>query len=125
LVTFFNRASGGYVDAFDPEGNLKLRFAQGQFSQPWGIALAPNNFAAFSNMVLVANTTGGMIAAFNMKGVFEGNLEDATGSPIAIPGLWAIAFGDGNAESGPTSTLYYSAGGSFYTTGIFGAITAN
>jgi uncharacterized protein (TIGR03118 family) len=125
LVTFFNGASGGYVDAFDTEGNLKLSFAQGQFSEPWGIALAPKNFGAFSNMVLVANTTSGMIAAFNTKGVFEGYLEDATGTPIVIPGLWAIAFGDGNAESGPTSTLYYTAGGSFYTTGVFGAITAN
>jgi hypothetical protein len=41
-----------------------------------------------------------------------------------IPGLWAISFGNGNAESGPTTTLYYAAGGR-YTTGVFGAITAN
>jgi uncharacterized protein (TIGR03118 family) len=125
LVTFFNGTSGGYVDVFDTEGDLKLRLAQGEFDEPWGIALAPANFGAFSNTVLVANTTSGMIAAFNTKGVFEGYLEDATGTPIVIPGLWGIEFGDGNAESGPTNTLYYSAGGSFYTTGVFGAITAN
>jgi uncharacterized protein (TIGR03118 family) len=125
LVTFFNGISGGYVDVFDTEGNLKLRLAQGHLDEPWGIALAPANFGAFSNMVLVANTTSGMIAAFNTKGVFEGYLEDSTGSPIVIPGIWAIAFGDGNAESGPKTTLYYTAGGNFYTTGVFGAITAN
>lgn len=125
LVTFFNGVSGGYVDVFDTEGNLKLRLAQGHVDEPWGMALAPANFGAFSNMVLVANTTSGMIAAFTTKGVFEGYLEDATGSPIVIPGIWAIGFGDGNAESGPTNTLYYTAGGNFYTTGVFGGITAN
>ncbi|MGO9647536.1 MAG: TIGR03118 family protein [Terriglobales bacterium] len=125
VVTFFNGASGGYVDAFDTNGNLKGRAAQGAFSQPWGVALAPANFGAFSNMLLVGNTTSGWIAAYNPKtGAFKGFLNDSTGSPITIPGLWAISFGNGNPESGPTNTLYYNGGGS-YTTGVFGAITAN
>ena len=125
VVTFFNGVSGGYADAFDTNGNLKARLTRGQLSQPWGIALAPANFGAFSNMVLVANTTSGWIAAYSTKtGAFEGYLEDAGGDPITIPGLWAIAFGSGNAESGPTTTLYYTGGGN-YSTGVFGAITAN
>ncbi len=125
VVTFYNGVSGGYVDAFDTNGHLKGRLATGWFSQPWGIALAPANFGAFSKMLLVGNTTSGWIAAFDTKtGAFKGFLNDSTGTPITIPGLWGISFGNGNAKSGPTNTLYYAAGGR-YTTGVFGAITAN
>jgi len=125
VVSFFDGVSGGYVDAFDTGGNLKGRLATGWFSQPWGIALAPANFGAFSNMLLVANTATGQIAAFSSKtGAFEGFLNDSTGNPITIPGLWAISFGNSNPESGPINTLYYNGGGN-YTTGVFGAITAN
>jgi len=126
VVTFFNGSSGGYVDAFDTNGNLKGRAAQGSFSQPWGVALAPAKFGAFSNMLLVGNTTSGWIAAYNPKtGAFQGFLNDSTGNPITIPGLWGIAFGNGSPDSGPTNTLYYNGGGATYTTGVFGAITAN
>ena len=125
VVTFFNGVSGGFVDAFDTNGNLKARLPHGQLSQPWGMALAPANFGAFSNMLLIANTTSGWIAAYSTKtGAFQGYLEDASGGPITIPGLWGIEFGNGNAESGPTNTLYYTGGGN-YSTGVFGAITAN
>jgi uncharacterized protein (TIGR03118 family) len=125
-VTYFNGISGGYVDAFDTNGRLKLRLALGSFSEPWGVALAPANFGAFSNMLLVGNTTSGSIGAYNpTTGAFQGFLNDSTGNPIVIPGLWGIEFGNGNHESGPVNTLYYSAGGNAYTTGVFGAITAN
>lgn len=125
VVTFFNDQSGGYVDAFDANGNLKGRLPQGWFSEPWGAALAPANFGAFSNSLLVANTASGWIGAYNPKtGAFLGFLEDSSGNPITIPGLWGISFGDGNPKSGPTNTLYYTGGGN-YTTGVFGAITAN
>jgi uncharacterized protein (TIGR03118 family) len=125
-VTYFNGISGGFVDEFDTTGRLKLRLAQGSFSEPWGIAQAPANFGAFSNMLLVGNTTSGFIAAFNpTTGAFQGFLNDSTGNPIAIPGLWGISFGNGNKESGPVNTLYYNGGGVDYLTGVFGAITAN
>lgn len=125
VVTFFNRVSGGFAAAFDTDGNLKARLPHNAFSEPWGLALAPANFGAFSKMLLVGNTTSGQIAAFDTKtGKFKGFLNDSTGHPIIIPGLWAISFGNGNPKSGPTTTLYYAAGGR-YTTGVFGAITAN
>ena len=125
VVTFFNGVSGGYVDAFDTEGNLKGRLPNSSFDEPWGLALAPANFGAFSNMLLVGNTGSGWIGAYNTKtGAFEGFLNDSSGSPVTIPGLWGIDFGNGNSESGPTNTLYYNGGGN-YTTGVFGAITAN
>jgi uncharacterized protein (TIGR03118 family) len=124
-VTFFNGTSGGYVDKFDTNGNVKLRLAKGFFDEPWGVVQAPANFGAFSSDILVGNTTSGLIAAFNpTTGAFAGYLQDSTGANIVIPGLWAISFGNGNVKSGPTNTLYYTAGGN-YTTGVFGAITAN
>jgi len=125
VVTFFNGVSGGYVDAFDTNGNLKARLPQGIFSQPWGMALAPANFGAFSNMLLIGNTSSGQIAAFDTKTLkFKGILNDASGHPITLPGLWGLEFGNGNPESGPINTLYYTTGGN-YSTGVFGAITAN
>jgi len=125
-VTYFNGVSGGYVDSFDTEGNLRSRLAHGSLDEPWGLAMSPANFGAFSNMILVANTTSGMIAAFSpTTGAFQGYLEDSTGATILIPGIWAISFGDGNKISGPVNTLYYTAGGNLYNTGVFGSITAN
>lgn len=125
-VTYFNGTSGGYVDAYDSNGNLKIRLARGNFSEPWGLVQSPANFGAFSNMLLVGNTTSGKIGAYNpTTGAFQGFLKDSTGAVIVIPGLWGISFGDGNAKSGRVNTLYYNAGGNQYTTGVFGAITAN
>lgn len=125
-VTYFNGSSGGYVDAYDTNGNLKLRLFPGSFSEPWGVVQAPANFGAFSNMLLVGNTTSGRIGAYNpTTGAFQGFLQDSSGKNIVLPGLWGIAFGNGNTESGPTNVLYYNAGGSLYSTGVFGAIKAN
>jgi hypothetical protein len=55
--------------------------------------------------------------------VYKGQLRLATGAPIAINGLWAIAFGNGSA-AGPTGTLYFLAGPSEEKHGLFGSITA-
>jgi len=125
-VTFFNMASGGFVDGFDVNGKLKVRLAKGNFSEPWGIAQAPADFGVFSNMILVGNKTSGQIGAYDpVTGAFQGFLEDASGDVIILPGLWGVSFGNGNPKSGPTTTLYYAAGGANETTGEFGAITAN
>jgi len=64
-----------------------------------------------------------LIAPTSRKRAF-GFLEDSSGTPIVLPGLWGIEFGNGNPESGPTNTLYYTAGGN-YLTGVFGAIAAD
>jgi uncharacterized protein (TIGR03118 family) len=124
-VTFYNGSSGGYVDAFDTNGNLLLSLAQGEFSEPWGIAEAPAGFGGFSKTLLVGNTGSGLITAFNPStGALAGILKNSSGQRITIPGLWGIEFGDGNTESGPTTTLYFNGGGN-YSTGVFGAIAAN
>jgi uncharacterized protein (TIGR03118 family) len=124
-VTFSAGAgAGGYVDVFNPAGTLLLSFAQGKFNEPWGIAMAPAGFGAFQGAVLVGNVGSGEIGAYNpTTGKLLGLLETAAKKPIAIPGLWALFFGAGNTNSGPTSTLYFTAGIDNYLHGLFGTIT--
>jgi len=128
IFVAYNLASGGgagYVDAYDTNGNLLLRLQTGWFNQPWGISVAPANFGAFSKAILVGNTGNGLIGAYNpSNGKFAGFLQ-SNGQRIALPGLWGIAFGNGNAESGPTNALYYNAGGRSQTVGVFGVISPN
>ena len=127
-VTYNAIAGGGtgYVDAYNTNGTLQLRLQQGWFNQPWGVAMAPASFGAFSSMLLVGNTGSGWIGAYSpSKGTFEGFLETSTGADVTIPGLWGMEFGNGSTESGPTNVLYFNAGGAALTTGVFGAITAN
>jgi hypothetical protein len=64
--------------------------------------------------------------AFNpTTGKYAGTLKNASGQVIANPGLWALYFGDGNTESGPTNVLYFNAGIQNFAHGLFGAIAAN
>jgi uncharacterized protein (TIGR03118 family) len=129
IYVTFSQAPGpgnGYVDAFDATGKLLLSLEHGTwFNQPWGIAKAPTAFGAFSNTVLVGNVGSGRIAAFNpTTGTFIGFLKNASGKVIANLGLWAIYFGTGGL-SGPTTSLYFTAGINGYLDGLFGNITAN
>jgi hypothetical protein len=68
----------------------------------------------------------GLIGAYNAAtGKFMGFMENASAQKIAIPGLWALYFGGGNANSGSKTTLYFAAGIDNYLHGLFGTITAN
>ncbi len=120
-------ATSGYVDLFTTAGSKVLTLQSGTwFNQPWGVALAPSGFGAFSGAILVGNTGSGEIAAFSPKtGKYAGVLENSSGQPLVNPGLWAISFGAGNTDSGPTTTLYFNAGIQNFQHGLFGAITAN
>jgi uncharacterized protein (TIGR03118 family) len=106
-------AGNGYVAEFDMVGNLVANLAaQGPLNSPWGLAISPANFGAFPNALLVGNSGDGNINAFNpVTGASLGALTmvDATGKPVAYPGLWSISFGSG-AQSEDTGTLYFTAG---------------
>jgi uncharacterized protein (TIGR03118 family) len=122
---------GGYVDEFSPSGALVARVVlagkkNAPPNAPWGLALAPSDFGAFSGDLLVANFGNGRISAYLNRGgkwVYKGQLRHANGAPIAIDGLWGIAFGNG-AAAGPANSLYYTAGPSGEKGGAFGSITA-
>jgi uncharacterized protein (TIGR03118 family) len=123
FVTYNASAGGGtgYVDVFDTNGKLELRLENGWFNQPWGVVAAPAGFGSFSSMILVGNTGNGLIGAY-LKGAFQGYLQ-SSGEDLVIPGLWGLKFGDGSTDSGPTTVLYFNAGGVNQTTGVFGAIS--
>jgi uncharacterized protein (TIGR03118 family) len=128
-VTYVNQgpvspgASLGFVDVFDTGGNLVLRLASGsQLNAPWGIAQAPDDFGSFGGDILVGNNGDGHISAYNPEnGAFLGQLSDTTGSAISIPDLWALTFGNG-AAGGDAGTLFFTAGPTNETSGLFGAI---
>lgn len=102
----------GFVNVFDSNGTLLKRLvSQGALNAPWGVALAPSSgFGALSGDLLVGNFGDGLINAFDPStGAFMGTLDDANGNPVAIPGLWALSFGNGS-QSQDTHTLYFNAG---------------
>jgi uncharacterized protein (TIGR03118 family) len=119
-----------YVDEFTPDGALVASVVNSgkknaPLNAPWGLAMAPANFDTFSGFLLVGNFGNGRISAYMQTGakwVYKGQLRVADGTPIAIDGLWAIAFGNG-AAAGPTNTLYFLAGPSQEQHGLFGSIT--
>jgi uncharacterized protein (TIGR03118 family) len=121
----------GYVDEYTPDGQLVARVVNsGKKNAPlnaaWGLALAPAGFSVFAGYLLVGNFGNGRISAYQQRGatwVYKGQLRLANGTPIAVDGLWAIAFGNG-AAAGPTGTLYFLAGPSGEQHGLFGSITA-
>ena len=116
----------GYVDVFSPSGRLLHRLQHGQwFNAPWGLAQAPTDFGANSHNILVGQFGSGQILVFDpVTGQFKGPLYDATNTPIAIDGLWGIAFGGGGTGSGPSNTLFFTAGPNGEADGLFGTITA-
>jgi uncharacterized protein (TIGR03118 family) len=119
----------GFVDVFDTSGKLLGRVARrGQLNAPWGLALAPHGFGRFGGDLLVGNFGDGQINAYKQlsNGRFEhrGSLRRSKARPIVIDGLWALQFGLGNANNGPTDTLFFTAGPGDEKHGLFGTITA-
>ena len=114
----------GYVDVFAPTGHLLMSLQSGQwFNAPWGIAQASGDFGAYSHDILVGQFGSGQILVFDpINGRYKGNLVDSTNAPIAIDGLWGLAFGSGGG-SGPANSLYFTAGPGGEQHGLFGTIT--
>jgi uncharacterized protein (TIGR03118 family) len=117
-------AGHGFVDVFNSDGVLQKRLVRhGALDSPWGLAIAPANFGAFSNDVLVGNFGDGHINAYNPRnGHFVGTLTLASGKPFVEDHLWALRFGNG--VTADTNTLYFTAGIQNETHGLFGSIQA-
>jgi uncharacterized protein (TIGR03118 family) len=114
----------GLVDVFDTSGTLVTHLVAvgGKLDAPWGLTLAPAGFGTLSGSLLVGNFTDGVINGYDpVTGAFVGTLADGTGQPIATPGLWGIAFGNG-ARNQPTTTLYFAAGIADEADGLYGRI---
>ncbi len=120
------------MNAFDTDGHLLHRVAsRGRLNSPWGLAIAPADFGQFGGNLLVGNFGDGHINAFDLarsegNGALQerGQLHTADGSPIAIDGLWALAFGNG-AAAGPTNALFFTAGPFDEEHGLFGKLVVS
>jgi uncharacterized protein (TIGR03118 family) len=112
----------GAVDVFSPEGQLLLRLERGSFfNAPWGLVQAATDFGTFSHSIIVGQFGSGEILAFDsVTGAFQGKFEDQNGNVISIPGLWGLAFGAGNANSGAPNQLFFNAGVDQGQAGLFG-----
>jgi uncharacterized protein (TIGR03118 family) len=116
-------AGFGYVDVFDPNGQLIRRLiSRGRLNAPWGLAVSPAGFGIMANRLLVANFGDGKINAYNLvTGTPVGVLRAKNGHPIQIDGLWGLAFGNGYAGQ-PVNTLFFTAGPEEEEHGAYGRI---
>lgn len=128
----------GYVDVYTARGRKVMRLEHGDWlNAPWGVALAPLDFGLYSHSLLVGQFAGGgttqssgYIAAYDLAtGRFKGLLEDTSGNPLAINGVWGISFGNtspNNFDStgAPSAEMYFAAGPNHGSGGAFGYVTA-
>jgi uncharacterized protein (TIGR03118 family) len=128
----------GFVDIYTSSGDLLQRLENGNWlNAPWGVALAPLDFGRFSHDLLIGQFAGGgdtessgFIAAYDLAtGKFDGLLEDASGKPLAINGIWALGPGNvspanNDAAGAPAAEIYFTAGPNHGSGGLFGYLTA-
>ena len=128
----------GFVDIYSSTGRLLRRLEHGDWlNAPWGVALAPLDFGRFSHDLLIGQFAGGgdtqssgFIAAYDLAtGKFDGLLQDGTGKPLAINGVWALSPGNvspnhNDAAAAPASEVYFTAGPNHGSGGLLGYLTA-
>jgi uncharacterized protein (TIGR03118 family) len=128
----------GFVDIYSSTGQLLQRLEHGDWlNAPWGVALAPLDFGRFSHDLLIGQFAGGgdtqssgFIAAYDLAtGKFDGLLQDASGKPLAINGIWALSPGNvspanSDAAAAPATQVYFSAGPNHGSGGLFGYLAA-
>jgi uncharacterized protein (TIGR03118 family) len=125
----------GYVDIYSSKGKLLRRLEHGDWlNAPWGVTLAPLDFGRFSHRLLVSNfsaggttQSAGLINAYDLDtGKFVGSLQDTTGKPLSINGIWGISFANASTpnsydpDEAPAAELYFTAGPNQGTGGLFG-----
>lgn len=111
----------GLVDLFQTDGTFVRRgITGGTLNAPWGIVAAPANFGELSNDVLVGNFGDGTISAFDSQGNFLKQVADSNGAAIVNAGVWELVFGANG--TGDPDTLYFTAGGSTQTQGLFATL---
>jgi len=128
----------GFVDVYTSNGQLLRRLQHGDWlNAPWGVALAPLDFGRFSHDLLIGQFAGGgdtqssgFIAAYDLaSGNFDGLLEDASGKPLAINGIWSLSAGNvspsnNDPVAAPAAEIYFTAGPNHGSGGLFGYLTA-
>ena len=113
----------GYIDIYSTDGQLQKRLtSNGPLNSPWGLAMAPSDFGAFSNKLLVGDFRDGYINVFDPdSGHLLGQVLNQDGQPLQIDMLWALTFGTDNG-AGKHNQLFFSAGSSSEEDGLFGRL---
>jgi uncharacterized protein (TIGR03118 family) len=120
-------AGSGYVSLFDEQGHFQQRLVSGgALNSPWGMAIAPATAGALAGELLVGNFGDGRINVYNLKEesygglrvTYKGLIGDTRGKPLAIDGLWAVAF----SPETDGSRLYFSAGPDKESHGLYGRL---
>lgn len=122
-------AGAGRLAEFDLDGKLIAIWDDGGLlDAPWGMAMAPANFGALSNTLLVGNfgdydgVNKGAIVAFDVGRKKAVNyMRNPDGSPLLLPGVWGLLFGNGDTL-GDANALYFGAGPNGELDGLFGSL---
>jgi uncharacterized protein (TIGR03118 family) len=120
----------GFIDEYSPDGTLIRRVASGgTLNAPWGLVVAPSSWGPLAGDLLVGNFGDGHIQAYDLSqsnpdgtAKSHGLLNNASGRPITIDGLWALKFGNGHS-AGRRDTLFFTAGIDGEKHGLFGSLT--
>ena len=114
----------GYVTIFNTSGTIQFRLPHTPYlNSPWAVVVAPaSGFGGFSSDILVGQFGSGAIAAYTPGGNFVGLVFNPAALQLQINGLWGLGFGNGT-QSGPKTTLYFTAGYFDESHGILGNIT--
>ena len=117
-------AGHGFVDVYSTSGRLLQRLVRrGALNSPWGLAIAPAHFGAFSGDLLVGNFGDGRIHAYDPRtGRLRGVLRNEHGRAIVIDGLWGLL--PGNGTSAGTDDVWFSAGPQDESHGLVGVLHA-
>jgi uncharacterized protein (TIGR03118 family) len=122
-----HRRGLGIVDEFTVDGKFVSRVATGQsLDAPWGLVIAPASFGPLAGSLLIGNFGDGRINVVqpNSSGGFHhfivGQVRDAMGKTLVIPGLWAMI--PGTATTGGTDALLFSSGPDDEAHGLVGVL---
>ncbi|MDB5727228.1 MAG: hypothetical protein JWQ00_433 [Noviherbaspirillum sp.] len=123
------RVNGPSQDMFDGSAQQMAFFGMAIKPDTWDrlwladFGAEPQIRTLDANALLTGNFGGnGTIAAFDRtSGRFIDFMRTATSRPIAIPGLWALLFGNGESL-GDSNALYFAAGPNDEKDGLFGSL---
>jgi uncharacterized protein (TIGR03118 family) len=114
----------GFIDVYAPNGAMLKRLAsRNVLNAPWGLAIAPAQFGAWSGDLLVGNFGNGKIHVYDPgSGALLATLRDPAGHDIVIDGLWGLL--PGNGVSAAANTVWFSAGPDEESHGLVGTLTS-
>ena len=117
----------GFVDEYTVDGKFVDRIAsRSTLNAPWGLAIAPASWGKLAGDLLIGNFGDGRVNVVSAKshGRFDhkinGQLKNASGRTLVIPGLWALT--PGTATTGGTDAVWFSAGIANETHGLLGVL---